>query len=65
MRLRLHSIGTAGFDVSGRVSDRDPFEEPTGHRPLDYWGRNLLDDFLRLVPRLLANDGAAYLMQPR
>ena len=25
----------------------DPYEEPTGHRPLDYWGRNLLDHFLR------------------
>ena len=24
----------------------DPYEEPTGHRPLDYWGRNLLDHFL-------------------
>ena len=41
----------------------DPFEEPTGHRPLDYWGRNLLDHFLRLLPRLLAPDGVAYLMQ--
>ena len=33
----------------------DPFEEPTGHRPLDYWGRNLLDHFLRLLPQLLAH----------
>ena len=24
----------------------DPYEEPSGHRPLDYWGRNQLDHFL-------------------
>ena len=28
----------------------DPFEEPTGHRPLDYWGRTLLDHFLHILP---------------
>jgi len=41
----------------------DPFREPTGHRPLDYWGRTILDRFLRLLPRLLAPDGTAYVMQ--
>jgi S-methylmethionine-dependent homocysteine/selenocysteine methylase/SAM-dependent methyltransferase len=41
----------------------DPFEEPTGHRPLDYWGRTLLDHFLRLLPGLLAPGGKAYVMQ--
>jgi len=41
----------------------DPYEEPTGHRPLDYWGRNLLDHFIRLLPGLLADDGVAYVMQ--
>jgi S-methylmethionine-dependent homocysteine/selenocysteine methylase/SAM-dependent methyltransferase len=41
----------------------DPYAEPTGHRPLDYWGRNLLDHFLQLLPRLLAEDGTAYVMQ--
>jgi S-methylmethionine-dependent homocysteine/selenocysteine methylase/SAM-dependent methyltransferase len=41
----------------------DPFDEPTGHRPLDYWGRTLLDHFLRLLPQLLAPDGRAYVMQ--
>jgi S-methylmethionine-dependent homocysteine/selenocysteine methylase/SAM-dependent methyltransferase len=41
----------------------DPFEEPTGHRPLDYWGRNLLDHFIRLLPRLLDENGRAYVMQ--
>jgi S-methylmethionine-dependent homocysteine/selenocysteine methylase/SAM-dependent methyltransferase len=41
----------------------DPFEEPTGHRPLDYWGRTLLDHFLHSLPTLLADDGRAYVMQ--
>jgi S-methylmethionine-dependent homocysteine/selenocysteine methylase/SAM-dependent methyltransferase len=41
----------------------DPYEEPTGHRPLDYWGRNLLDHFLELLPRLLAPGGRALVMQ--
>jgi SAM-dependent methyltransferase len=41
----------------------DPFDEPTGHRPLDYWGRNLLDHFLRLLPTLLTDDGRAFVMQ--
>ena len=41
----------------------DPFSEPSGHRPLDYWGRNLLDHLLDLLPRLLEPDGVALLMQ--
>ena len=41
----------------------DPFEEPTGHRPLDYWGRTLLDHFIRSLPTVLADDGRAYVMQ--
>jgi release factor glutamine methyltransferase len=41
----------------------DPFDEPIGHRPLDYWGRTLLDHFLRLLPNLLAPHGKAYVMQ--
>jgi homocysteine S-methyltransferase len=41
----------------------DPFEEPTGHRPLDYWGRTLLDRFLWTLPTLLAENGHAYVMQ--
>ena len=41
----------------------DPFDDPPGHRPLDYWGRTLLDHFLRLLPRLLAPGGRAYVMQ--
>ena len=41
----------------------DPFEEPSGHRPLDYWGRSLLDHFLRLLPQLLSDEGRALMMQ--
>ncbi len=41
----------------------DPYEEPTGHRPLDYWGRNLLDHFIRLLPRVLSESGRAFMMQ--
>ena len=41
----------------------DPFEEPSGHRPLDYWGRNLLDHFIAILPRVLADQGKAYVMQ--
>jgi len=41
----------------------DPFAEYTGHRPLDYWGRNLVDHFLGLLPRLLEEEGCCYLMQ--
>jgi homocysteine S-methyltransferase len=41
----------------------DPFEQVTTHRPLDYWGRNLLDHLIRLLPEALADDGAAYIMQ--
>jgi SAM-dependent methyltransferase len=41
----------------------DPFGEPTGHRPLDYWGRSLIDHLIRLLPEALADDGTAYLLQ--
>jgi S-methylmethionine-dependent homocysteine/selenocysteine methylase/SAM-dependent methyltransferase len=41
----------------------DPLEGPTGHRPPDYWGRTLLDYFLRTLPELLAPGGKAYVMQ--
>lgn len=41
----------------------DPYSEPTGHRPLDYWGRTLLDHFLHLLPDLLDEGGRAYVMQ--
>ncbi|MBA2460769.1 MAG: homocysteine S-methyltransferase family protein [Actinobacteria bacterium] len=41
----------------------DPYEQYTGHRPLDYWGRNLVDHLIGLLPRLLAEGGVAYMMQ--
>lgn len=41
----------------------DPYEQFTGHRPLDYWGRNLVDHLIGLLPGLLAEGGVAYLMQ--
>ena len=41
----------------------DPYEEPSGHRPLDFWGRNLFDRFLGLLPELLAPGGKALVLQ--
>ena len=32
----------------------DPYEEPSGHRPLDYWGRNMIDNFVGKLPDLLS-----------
>ena len=41
----------------------DPYEEPSGHRPLDFWGRNLVDRFLALLPDLLTPTGRALVLQ--
>jgi S-methylmethionine-dependent homocysteine/selenocysteine methylase/SAM-dependent methyltransferase len=41
----------------------DPYDQPNSHRPLDFWGRNLFDHLLTLLPRLLSTDGTAYVMQ--
>jgi release factor glutamine methyltransferase len=41
----------------------DPFDRPTSHRPLDFWGRNLIDHLITLLPRLLSEGGRAYVMQ--
>ena len=41
----------------------DPMGEATGHRPVDFWGRNMLDHLISLLPDLLEEDGVAYLMQ--
>jgi S-methylmethionine-dependent homocysteine/selenocysteine methylase/SAM-dependent methyltransferase len=41
----------------------DPFETVVTHRPLDYWGRGLIDHLLRMLPEALADDGVAYVMQ--
>ncbi|MGI8781708.1 MAG: homocysteine S-methyltransferase family protein, partial [Solirubrobacteraceae bacterium] len=41
----------------------DPFEQVTTHRPLDYWGRNLIDQLIGKLPEALAPGGVAYIMQ--
>ena len=41
----------------------DPLEQVSTHRPLDYWGRSLIDHLVRLLPEALADDGTAYEMQ--
>lgn len=41
----------------------DPFEQVSTHRPLDFWGRNLIDHLISLLPDALADDGVAYIMQ--
>jgi homocysteine S-methyltransferase len=41
----------------------DPYEQLVSHRPLDYWGRNLVDHVINLLPTALADDGVAYVMQ--
>jgi len=41
----------------------DPFEPVVSHRPLDYWGRSLIDHLMRMLPDALADDGTAYVMQ--
>lgn len=41
----------------------DPEGGASGHRPVDFWGRNMLDHLISLLPDLLAVDGVAYVMQ--
>jgi len=41
----------------------DLFEPVVSHRPLDYWGRALVDHLFRMLPEALADDGTAYVMQ--
>lgn len=40
----------------------DPSEQLTTHRPLDYWGRNLLDHLIGRLPNALTTHGAAYVL---
>ncbi len=40
----------------------DPFQSAPGHRPVDYWGRNMVDHLIRQLPDALTEDGEAYLM---
>jgi S-methylmethionine-dependent homocysteine/selenocysteine methylase/SAM-dependent methyltransferase len=41
----------------------DPFDVATSHRPRDFWGRNLIDHLIGLLPAALAEDGVAYVVQ--
>ena len=41
----------------------DPGGQLSGHRDVDYWGRNLLDHFITELPSLLKKNGTAYVMQ--
>ncbi len=41
----------------------DPYEQTVSHRPLDYWGRNLVDHLIAQLPTALAPGGVAYVMQ--
>jgi S-methylmethionine-dependent homocysteine/selenocysteine methylase len=41
----------------------DPFAPVVSHRPRDFWGRNLVDHLIGLLPQALADDGVAYIME--
>jgi S-methylmethionine-dependent homocysteine/selenocysteine methylase/SAM-dependent methyltransferase len=41
----------------------DPMRQTSGHRPVDFWGRGLLDHLIGMLPELLADGGVAYVMQ--
>jgi hypothetical protein len=41
----------------------DPFQQVSTHRPVDYWGRNMLDHLIRMLPEALDDGGVAYVMQ--
>ncbi len=41
----------------------DPRGQLSRHRPVDYWGRNIFDHFLNLLPALMGTNGVAYVMQ--
>jgi S-methylmethionine-dependent homocysteine/selenocysteine methylase/SAM-dependent methyltransferase len=41
----------------------DPAAQDTTHRQVDFWGRNLLDHLIGLLPEALDEDGVAYVVQ--
>lgn len=41
----------------------DPRGQLSAHRPVDYWGRNIFDHFLEMLPSIMAENGTAYVMQ--
>jgi S-methylmethionine-dependent homocysteine/selenocysteine methylase/SAM-dependent methyltransferase len=42
---------------------RNPMNAVSSHRRADYWGRALFDQLLAKLPRALASDGVAYVVQ--
>ncbi|MBS1678314.1 MAG: homocysteine S-methyltransferase family protein [Actinobacteria bacterium] len=42
---------------------RNPMNAASSHRRADYWGRGLFDQLLAKLPRALAADGVAYVVQ--
>lgn len=40
----------------------DPLSQEVMHRPVDYWGRNALDQLIAKLPQALAPDGVAYVV---
>lgn len=41
----------------------DPFAPVTSHRPRDFWGRNLIDHLIGMLPQALSDDGVALILQ--
>lgn len=41
----------------------DPFVPAHTHLPADFWGRSAVDHVIALLPRALADDGVAYVLQ--
>ena len=41
----------------------DPLDAAHSHRPPDFWGRTAIDHLIGLLPRALADDGVAYVLQ--
>jgi S-methylmethionine-dependent homocysteine/selenocysteine methylase/SAM-dependent methyltransferase len=41
----------------------DPDAPTDADHPVDYWGRSAVDHLLRILPRALADDGVAYVLQ--
>jgi S-methylmethionine-dependent homocysteine/selenocysteine methylase/SAM-dependent methyltransferase len=41
----------------------DPFEQVVSHWPRDFWGRNMIDHLIGILPQALGDDGVAYIVQ--
>jgi SAM-dependent methyltransferase len=54
------------YDVIVASLDQEPADPATqdiSHRQVDFWGRNLLDHLIGLLPEALDDDGVAYIVQ--